>query len=290
MNGKELKLEVADIVISVTLDNGDRGFEVSGAYKPFLSNSQPEVRLRIHCGKVPTVQMDEPLFDSGGVWSLHRSQEKWRVCLRSPVAGPEPYQVAIFEPDFCAGDIYVRASESDHRQLPFPLGYPLGEVLMINLLCRERGVLLHACGVKDRERGLVFAGTSGAGKSTIAGLWEGREGVSVLSDDRVIVRRRGERLWVYGTPFHGSARLASPQGVPLERVFIIEHAAENRVVPLDPANVVARLFVRSFPPFWDADGMAFTLGLLGEVAQTIPCSELGFVPDGTVVNSVRCIN
>lgn len=150
-------------------------------------------------------------------------------------------------------------------------------------------VLLHACGVKDGERGLVFAGTSGAGKSTIARLWEGQEGISVLSDDHVIVRERDGQFWVYGTPWPGQGGMSTPEAATLERVFLVQHASENRAVPLGPLDGASGLLLRSFTTFWDVEGMAFTLDLLGQLSQKVPCYELGFVPDESVINFVRCL-
>jgi hypothetical protein len=161
------------------------------------------------------------------------------------------------------------------------------EILMVNLLSRGRGVLLHACGVATiGGRGHLFVGVSGAGKSTLANLWRRRSDVVVLSDDRVIVRRRGEEFWAHGTPWHGDAKLASPVAVPLERIYVIEHAEENRAVPLKPVDAASRLLVRAFPTYWDAEGMAFTLQLLGQLSQAVPCYELGFVPDQSVIDFV----
>jgi len=76
--------------------------------------------------------------------------------------------------------------------------------------------------------------------------------------------------------------------VPLERVFIIQHADENRAVPLIPLDATSRLLVRSFPTFWDQKGMTFTLEFLSQLSQAVPCYELGFVPDESVVDFVRC--
>ena len=202
----------------------------------------------------------------------------------------DPYQIVVLEPDFQCGDIYCTGEPSTRRDKRLSLlGYPLAEALIINLLAQGRGVLLHACAVSDNGRGIIFPGTSGAGKSTLATLWEGQEGVTLLSDDRIIVRQREGRFWVYGTPWHGDARVASPEAVPLERIFIIQHASENKAIPMSPFDATSRLLVRSFPTFWDAGGMAFTLEFLDELSQAVSCYELGFVPDETVVDFVRCL-
>ena len=81
----------------------------------------------------------------------------------------------------------------------------------------------------------------------------------------------------------------SPEAAPLERVFIIQHASENGVVPLSPPDAASRLLARSFATFWDAEGMAFTLKFLGQLSQAVLCYELGFVADESVVDFVRCL-
>ena len=76
-------------------------------------------------------------------------------------------------------------------------------VLYAHLCVRGGGLLLHAAGVIRDGRGFVFCGKSGAGKSTTAQL-SLEAGVTVLSDDLVIVRRQGDAFRVYGVPFRGT--------------------------------------------------------------------------------------
>ena len=277
-------------MISLIPAISDVSLNLSAQYRHFISRAEPEVTLRVHYGSAPYLEPGDLLYDSGGVWTLNRVRGKLVVRLRNPRDGL--YQLAALELESALrfGDIYyIREARSRPDRRPSLLEYPLGEVLIINLLAQRRGVLLHACGVSDRGRGILFAGTAGAGKSTLATLWEGREGVTRLSDDRVIVRKREGRFWVYGTPWHGDARVASPDAVPLERIFIIQHADENRATPLSPLDAASLLLVRSFPTIWDAQGMAFTLELLGELSQAVPCYELGFVPDKRILDFVRCL-
>ena len=286
----EVRLELGGVVLSLVSSISDARLNLSAKYMPFISRAVPEVTLSVHHGSAPCLDPGDPLFDSGGIWTLDRVQGKLVIRLRNP--GHDLYQLAALDLESALqfGDIYCtgEAWSRPDRRLSF-LEYPLGEVLIISLLAQRRGVLLHACGVNDRGRGILFAGTSGAGKSTLATLWEGQAGVTLLSDDRVIVRKREGRFWAYGTPWHGDVPVASPEAVPLERIFIIQHADENRVVPLTPFDAASRLLVRSFPTFWDAEGMAFTLEFLGELSQAVPCYELGFVADESVLDFVRCL-
>jgi hypothetical protein len=163
----------------------------------------------------------------------------------------------------------------------------LGEIVMLSFLSRHRrGVILHACGVVDEGRGFLFCGVSGAGKSTMANIWKPTH-ATLLSDDRIIVRRMDGVLRMYGTPWHGDANVCDPGNAPLEKVFFIVHADRNYAKPISPIDAASRLLVRCFPPFWDKEGMEFVTNFLAEVAEEVPCYELGFVPDQSVVEFVR---
>jgi hypothetical protein len=284
----EIRFKIGGMVIAlISMDQGN--FSIDGSYRRFLTDETPQVRLRAVCGEVGDFHGWQEVFETGGVWQLYQSADQWGVRLHSPVLGDGPYQVAIFEEDFLSGEIITDTSKFAQGYYPFPLRYPLAEVLMINLLGRGRGVLVHACAIKDGERGLLFAGTSGAGKSTTARIWEKVKGATLLSDDRVILRKRDGKFWIYGTPWHGDARAVSPEVVPLTDIYILEHAEENRVEPVKPLQATSQLFVRSFPPFWDKEGVDYSLGFLAELSQTVPCQTLGFVPDATMVDFIRCL-
>jgi hypothetical protein len=290
------RLKIGDVVLDFINDevkndevNGE--FQIDDTYINFVTDDPPEVKLHTHYGRLPDAELGRKVFDADGIWVLYRDQqqERWGISLHLPTRSATPCRVAIFEHDFCAGDIYLQNDGPRHHRSLSPLGHPLDQVLMVHLLSRGRGVLLHACGVGRDGRGIIFVGVSGAGKSTLANLWRGQKDVTLLSDDRVIVRERGGRFWAYGTPWHGDARAASPEGAPLDQIFIIRHAAENSAARLAPADASSRLLARSFPTFWDAPGMAFTLEFLEKLSRTVPCYDLGFVPDASVVDFVRCL-
>jgi hypothetical protein len=287
---KVTKLKIGDVTLALIPAASNCGFRLEDAQRGFITDDPPDVNLHVHCGRLPDLALGRKVFDSGDVWILYRDERsKWVVSFHSPVLGTAPYQLAIFEDDFCTGDIYVGADEPAHQPGPFTFEFLLGQILMIHLLSRGRGVLLHACGLSYDGRGTIFVGVSGAGKSTLANLWRGQKGATLLSDDRVIVREKEGGFWTYGTPWHGDARAASPETAPLERIFIIHHAVENEALRLAPADAASRLLARSFPTFWDAPGMAFTLEFLAKLTQAVPCYQLGFVPDASLVDFVRCI-
>jgi hypothetical protein len=287
---KHLRLGIGGIVLALTSAGRGSEFESEDVYQPFLTDDEAEVMLRVQRRTILEEASGVRAFDSGGPWSLYRDGRKWVIHLRSPRSNPHAHQIAVLGPDFCSGDICMKAQGPNGDLLPFPLRHPLAEVLMVNLLSLGRGVLLHALGLSDKAGGLLFVGSSGAGKSTMAELWKDEEGIAILSDDRVIVREKEGRFWAYGTPWHGDVNLCSPERVPVDGIFIIRHGAQNRATPLEARTALTSLLVRSFPTYWSPEGMGFILEFLGRIGRAVPCYDLGFLPDRSVIDFVRAVD
>ena len=186
------------------------------------------------------------------------------------------------------GKIYLRPLKEhiygeDSLPLVDPLEYPLDEILMVHLLSFDRGVLLHACGIEYNDGGIVFVGVSGSGKSTIANLYKKIKEVNILSDDRIIVRRQNTSFYIYGTPWHGDSGVCSQRKTPLKAIFFLKHSPQNFCRRLSSVDAVSRLFVCSFPTFWDKRGLEYTLSVCSHLAEDTPCYELGFVPDDSTL-------
>jgi hypothetical protein len=189
-----------------------------------------------------------------------------------------PYKTARFAPDFQRGRLEVHDGVPNYGPAAGPLNpfeYPLDELICTHWLARGNGIELHACGIVDEHGvGRVFVGHSGAGKTTLSGLWRGP--CTVLSDDRIIVRLAEGRVWMYGTPWHGEALLSAQGRAPLAGIFFLEKAAQLEVRPVPAATAVARLYACSFVPQYDPLAVAGSLDLLGTLVRQVPCRELRF--------------
>ena len=282
-----LMLRVADIVTRVVCDDPGIALTVPDAGRAFLvSDDQPDVTIHVRRAGHLTNPAGASLFDSGAVWRLYRERSGFVFSLTSTALGPTPYRLAHFNTSFTSGTLWLDGASVPDGAIE-PLEYPLEELLMTNLLARGRGVEIHGCAVIDRDGcAYLFAGQSEAGKSTSARFWH-HEGATILSDDRVILRLRDDRVWVYGTPWHGEHAFASPASAPLTRVFFLAHGVKNTVRPVKGARAAARFFSCCFPPFHDQAGLNFTLELLAAIVDRVPCFELTFVPDSSVVSFVR---
>lgn len=262
-------------------------------HEPFLVRGEAQkqgcdIELDISWAETLDLPEGEPSFLSGGLWSAYVSSTGTKFYFSSPAVGPEPYKAAWFDPRFERGHVVLNRSAIPAGQPIFPLEYPLDELAMMHRLALGEGVEVHALGLADDDgSGYLFLGHSGAGKSTTARLWLSEPGVRLLSDDRVILREHDGQFWMYGTPWHGDAGIASPGRARLSRIFVLEQAPVEELVAMSRSQAAAELFARTFVPFYLRSGIQFSLGFLDQVTRSVPCSTFRFTPTASAVEAIR---
>ena len=287
-----MHIQVAGLTIQVEGAAEDlRGLRLAPgrASVPFVVRPQPpDVRVTVSARDLSGGDdgARECLFDSGGPWRLYRHDEGFLFRFFSATLDTCPYKTAAFNGDFTRGRITLHAPFFANGTPIDPLEYPLDELLLISLLGQRRGIEIHSCGVAHGEAGYLFVGQSGAGKSTMARLWMARRDVVILSDDRVVLRGEPDGCWMYGTPWHGEAPLASPARTRLSAVFFLRHHNRNELAEVSRPEAVTRLFAAAFPPFHDRAAVAFTLDFLDTVLGHVHAYELRFTPTASVLDLI----
>lgn len=261
---------------------------LSFLYRGDAENHTCDIELDISWAETLDLPSVEPSFFSGGLWSAYASPSGTKFYFSSPAAGYQPYKAAWFDSRFARGHVVLNRSAIPAGQPIFPLEYPLDELVMMHRLALGAGVAVHALGVADDDgSGYLFLGHSGAGKSTTARLWLSEPGVRLLSDDRIILREHGGEFWMYGTPWHGDAGIASAGRARLSRVFVLEQAPAEDLLPMGQAQAAAELFARTFVPFYLKSGIQFSLEFLDQVTRSLPCSTFRFTPTASAVEAIR---
>lgn len=228
-----------------------------------------------------------PTFHSGGLWSLFEEDGGYRFYFSTAFLGAEPYKSAWFDRDFKQGSVRLLRRYFDPHRPVNPIEYPLDELLAIHRLSRGEGVEVHAVGVVDSaNRGHLFLGHSGAGKSTSARLWQKQPGARVLSDDRIILRFDNGRVRMFGTPWHGDAGLALADSADLSAMYLLQHGNCNVLTPLPAPRAAAELLARSFVPHHSSEGLSSTLRSLDQITREVPCSLFQFVPDQSSIEAI----
>lgn len=290
-DASRLCLRLAGITLALSSADAGLRMQVAGPMSKFLcaEETAPDMTIRVAWAELDQFDYGQKIFDSGGIWQLFAEPEGYLFRLAAPFSDWSPYKLARFDSNWTSGEILCQHQYFNPDEALYPLEYPLDELLFSNLLAQGRGIEIHGCGLRDADgRGYLFAGQSGAGKSTAARLWQQQQGVQLLSDERVILRQVGQQFFIYGTPWHGDARLAQAGSAPLDKIFFLRHGAQHELVPQGKADAAARLFSCSFPPFYSHHGLEFTLEFLDHLTEAVPCAELSFVPEASLVEFIRC--
>lgn len=265
-----------------------------------------------------TVQVDPVTIEIGGTAiAIRTDSPEFRRLLRDRYAGfvassgryDVELEVELYEPTDAAGSdedlqLLLRGKEwliqrGDFRahwnassgrglvrQPPSP--YAIDSVLRIIhslILAKQGGFLLHAASAIRFGRAFLFAGVSGAGKTTISSL--APPDATLLTDEiSYVVRKNGESC-ACGTPFAGElARAGENVSAPIKAVFLLEKGPENRIEDISEAEAV-RSMLRNVLFFADDAALVNEVfdSVCGFVNQ-VPVRRLIFVPDERVWNII----
>jgi hypothetical protein len=154
------------------------------------------------------------------------------------------------------------------------------------ILARQGGFLVHAASAIRGGRAFLFAGVSGAGKTTISRL--APPDAALLTDEISYVRRAGNAYEAWGTPFAGElAKVGENQAAPLNTLFLLEKGPENRIEEIAEADAV-RLLLRNILFFADdPELVSLVFRSACEFVEKVPVRRLIFVPDKSVWEMIR---
>lgn len=251
--------------IPILLQTGDENFRslIEDRYAGFVNASaepacQLEIDLHPPARRPPE---DVQVSRSGSVWRIQRGD---------------------FRAEFDA-----RSRRGWVSQSPNP--YSLDAVLRIIhslVLAEEGGFLVHAASGVRHGRAFVFAGISGAGKTTMSQL--APPDATLLTDEISYIRRSGSGYDAYGTPFAGElARVGKNLRAPLTALYFLEKGRDNRIVPVSGPRA-ARALLRNIL-FFAHDpvlvGRVFEAAI--EFVSRVPVAEFVFTPDERAWELVR---
>jgi hypothetical protein len=252
-------------------------FRLPRSYEPFLTGDSADLRIRI----AATPRLDRAsgrlLYESGLQWRALEADGNTVFELTHPPTS-RLYCQAVMHRDLSRAEVLF--SETAWRAFAssdpvgWELPYPLDQLLLVPALAARGAVLLHACGAVVSNRGLVFAGHSGDGKTTLAGLLA-REGIPLLSDERIAIRRMDEGFVAYGTPWPGEGNVVSNAASPLAGMFLLRKAPQHALGTSSPA-LAPDLLARAIVPYYLPDAAGRILGIFADLAASVPFRELHF--------------
>lgn len=266
-------------------------------YSTFLRESPADgpcidtVEMEVIEGEVPRPDLLEPVFDTGDVWELWADARRCVFQTRVREDSGQPRWSMTVDRGFNHGRIYCSKEffECSGKSVLAKniVQYPLDQLLMIHVAAaRSAAVLLQAAGGTIDGGGVLFAGRSGSGKSTVSRLLGNGHGARFLSDDRVILRRFGGKLSMYGTPWPGDAGIARNESAPLKAICFLRQADGTRLRRLNPDEILERLLPVTSIPWYESRLTEEALSLCEFLIERYPAYELAYRPRANDLSSV----
>jgi hypothetical protein len=259
VTARALLIDIGGLPIAVRTDSSEFAALLEDRYGGFVSPSADPV-FELDVDLIPSRTIDEDVdltvtLESGR-WIAERGDfhSEWDM-------------------DTCRGWV---------RQSPNP--YSIDGVLRILhslLLAREGGFLVHAASTARYGRAFLFAGVSGAGKTTISRF--APPDATVLTDEISFIRRSPAGYQAFGTPFAGElARIGANLDAPLASVYLLVQGLENRIEPVESADA-ARALLRHILFFaHDATLVQMVFRSVFDFVAQVPVQRLVFTPDARV--------
>jgi len=278
---------------NIGFESEDSGPELNPSAR-FQRNISPETEtdllILIHAGLIELPEESERLFHAPFVeevngiqirhkanfWSIWKNRSDLYIKTILPLSSAEKNAVLKFTLTSKQWDLYLDDDEVD------PFEYPLDGLILYYLTVMHGDIMIHASGVNNLGHGFIFSGVSGKGKTTMARLWD-NTGAKVVHDDRLIIRNTGTGYRMYNTPVYNNDE---PHDSPLNKIFIIEHGMNNKLVPVKGAAAVSLVMANCIQHNWGPDIIARLLGSVSIMCNTIPVVKLSFVPDKSVIDHI----
>ena len=252
-------IEIGGVAVRVYTSDPDFREMLQNRYAGFVSDEAP-VEFDFDVDLTPTTftnpEADVRVTYGSGRWLLKRGdfQAEWEPAARR-------------------GSI---------RQTANP--YSIDAVLRIVhtlVLARQGGFLLHSASAIRNGKAFLFAGVSGAGKTTISRL--APADATLLTDEISYVRKRDDGYIAYGTPFTGElAKLGENTSAPVAALYLLAQGPENRIEPVSVADAGRELLGNMLFFAEDPELVHWVFQAACDFVDRVPVYRLTFMPDARV--------
>lgn len=215
-------------------------------------------------------------------WYVYQNNKKIGIRIEYPNENDYNSIFAII--DFQSKQIEILIDSAQNEILFDPFQYPLGVLLYVYLVHHFGGLTIHASGVKDIDKGYLFTGLSGIGKSTMANLWKDK-GALVINDDRLIIKPEGADFKMYNSPmpyYYDDAKEAE-----LKKIFILKQSKKNYCKLLQGSFAYMGIMSNCIQHLHSSKMVQRHLDIIDNITKKVQVYELGFYPDSRIVDLIR---
>ncbi|AXJ02480.1 hypothetical protein CYPRO_3247 [Cyclonatronum proteinivorum] len=284
---------VADVVYKLTAE-GRMQREPGNCLQPYLI--EPEQRHDVHIHVHESLPGDlsflndlpsicDGNLDGQSLWSVAKHEEGFVIRTYQHFSPDDQQFVTVTDKHFTRFACYpLNFPPEDEQRSVAPVSFPLLSLILYYQTLSHPMLFVHASAVCDGDKGRVFTGVSGVGKSTISNTWY-QAGYKLINDDRLLIRKNEEGRWiVHNTPM---VYPQVPASVPLHAVYLLRQAPEYSLRKLRSAEAVTRVLSNCILQGFDRDFLQHHLRTVTDMLSETPVYEFGNLPEPGVIDFIR---
>jgi len=213
------------------------------------------------------------------IYEWIRNYDPYETFLRKIITNKDHTRLNIYH-DAIIGKAFLKGGLSDISLLPSD------QLLFSRVLGYNQGCLLHSIGLIYKDKGYIFVGHSGAGKTTMAKMM--RPISTILCDDRNIIRKLDQKYYLFGTWRHSDLAEVSPLVAPLKAIFFLNQSKENKISKInDNTKRVFFLMDCLIRSLVTHDWMELTIDFIDSLSKQVDCFDLEFDKSGKIMELIK---
>ena len=136
-------------------------------------------------------------------------------------------------------------------------------------------MFMHCSAISYKGNGILFTAPSGTGKSTHSALWKKHfgEDVTVVNDDKPLLKFQKDDILVCGTPWDGKHRQSANILVPIKAIVILSQGTVNEITRASDKEAMYHILNQTIRPS-DAVKMGVVLEHCERMLSTVPIYTL----------------
>ena len=130
--------------------------------------------------------------------------------------------------------------------------------------------LFHGSALSLDGEAYLFTAKSGTGKSTHSSIWRKvfKERVTMVNDDKPLIKITQKGAFVCGTPWRGKHSLGENIIVPLKAICYIKRSQNNNIVKVTITEILTHLLQQTYRPN-NVKSLEKVLGLISKLTKRV---------------------
>ena len=146
---------------------------------------------------------------------------------------------------------------------------------------------IHSSTIIYKDKAYLFSAPSGTGKTTHTNMWVNYYNTEILDGDMCICSATEDKVYAYGSPWHGSSGKFLNKKVELGGIIFLHQAKENYIKEMDSLNKIINIYYRNFIIPLCEEHITRLMKTASKIGERVLCVELYNRPEREAVEIIK---